>query len=90
MKAFFDKLLGRQPEANQLQPQPLEVNPSSPVQLKRHVGRLVTLYMAQDRDPHRIDVGQEIEQRKLAIKQFGHSAPQNENEARELQQRMGN
>ena len=81
---FLDKLLGR----NTLQPKPLEVNPSNPAQLKRHVGRLVTLYMAIERDPYRADVLAEISQRQQAIRQFGHDAPSTLDEARALQSRM--
>lgn len=87
---FLSGLFGRKAdEPNQLQPQPLSINPSSPAQLKRHIGRLATLYAAQARDPDRQDVRQEIAQRCQAIRAFGHASPQSEGEARDLLQRLG-
>lgn len=86
--SFLSRLFGRRESANQLQPQQIAINPSNPAQLKRHVGRLATLYAAQARDPFREDVELEIEQRRQAIRAFGHASPQSEAEARDLLQRM--
>lgn len=94
---FFRKLLGLdRPTAREtvdpmaLQAQAIEINPSNPAQLLRHVGRLVNLYSALDRDRTRIDVATEISQRKAAITAFGHVAPETEEEARALLARLEN
>lgn len=90
---MFSKLFGRDKpapvEPMTLQAHPISVNPSSPAQLKRHVGRLANLYNAQAREPSRTDVAAEIVQRQAAIVAFGHVAPEGEEEARALLARMG-
>lgn len=68
---------------NEMQPLPIQVNPGNANALARHVGRLVNLFAAQKRDDA-VAIRQEIKQRQAAIAQYGHVAPQNEDEAREL------
>lgn len=69
-----------------MEAQPITVNPSSPAQLKRHIGRLANLYAAQAKGQDGLD--QEIVQRKAAVVAFGHQAPEDEAAARELLARM--
>lgn len=92
---FFDFFRKKSEEPAQVAPtpapvvmeaQPISVNPSSPAQLKRHVGRLANLYAAQAKGQDGLE--QEIVQRKAAVIAFGHSAPEDEAAARELLARM--
>jgi hypothetical protein len=86
---LFKKLMGKSAQQPlTLQPQPIEINPTNPAQLKRHIGRLANLYAALARDRSRADVAGEITQRRAAIVAFGHAAPDNEDEARALLAKM--